>query len=123
MPKLPPGTLMQRAAAGLAAVCARLLSETAGGVYGSTVVVLAGPGDNGGDAMYAAARLAARGARVRAVPVMGDRIHPLAAAALTRAGGRLTVEPPPNATCSSTASSASAAAPDCPRPPAESWRA
>lgn len=94
MPKLPPGTLMQRAAAGLAAVCARLLSETAGSVYGSTVVVLAGPGDNGGDALYAAARLAARGARVRAVPVMGDRIHPLAAAALTRAGGRLTSEPP-----------------------------
>ena len=94
MPKLPPGTLMQRAAAALAASCARLLTETAGGVYGSTVIVLAGPGDNGGDALYAGARLAERGASVRAVPVMGDRIHPLAAAALIRAGGRLTGQPP-----------------------------
>jgi len=89
---------MQRAAAGLAAECARLLRERApgrrGGVYGSTVTVLAGPGDNGGDALYAAARLARRGARVFAVPVMGDRVHPLAAAALTRAGGRLVAQPP-----------------------------
>jgi len=98
MSQLPPGTLMQRAATGLAAECARLLSERGpgrrGGVYGSTVIVLAGPGDNGGDALYAAARLARRGARVFAVPVMGDRVHPLAAAALTRAGGRLVARPP-----------------------------
>ncbi|GAB3647847.1 NAD(P)H-hydrate dehydratase [Glycomyces tarimensis] len=94
MPKLPPGTLMQRAAAGLAAACVRVLQRR-GGVYGATVVVLVGPGDNGGDAMFAAARLAARGARVDAVPVMGSRVHPHAAAALRRAGGRLTTEPPP----------------------------
>src|ERR1700756_2798480 len=59
MAALPPGTLMQRAAAGLAAVCAGLLPR----VYGSRVVVLAGSGDNGGDALYAGARLARRGAR------------------------------------------------------------
>jgi hydroxyethylthiazole kinase-like uncharacterized protein yjeF len=100
MSKLPPGTLMQRAAAGLAAECAALLKQqratrtARAGVYGSTVIVLAGPGDNGGDALFAAARLAQRGARVFAVPVMGERVHPVAAAALTRAGGRLVAEPP-----------------------------
>ncbi len=94
MPRLPPGTLMQRAAAGLATESVRLLKRTPGHVYGSTVVVLAGPGDNGGDALYAGARLAARGAAVHAVPVMGARVHRPAADALTRAGGRLTTEPP-----------------------------
>ncbi|WP_051393084.1 bifunctional ADP-dependent NAD(P)H-hydrate dehydratase/NAD(P)H-hydrate epimerase [Glycomyces arizonensis] len=94
MPKLPPGTLMHRAAAGLAATCARLLRHHPGHVYGATVVVLAGPGDNGGDALYAAARLAERGAAVHAVPVIGSRVHRAAAAALTRAGGRLTATPP-----------------------------
>lgn len=48
---------MQRAAAGLAVVCAQLL----GRVYGSRVVLLVGSGDNGGDALYAGARLARRG--------------------------------------------------------------
>ncbi|MBO3734275.1 NAD(P)H-hydrate dehydratase [Glycomyces niveus] len=99
MAQLPPGTLMQRAAAGLATECARLLRERSPGrrrrgVYGATVTVLAGPGDNGGDALFAAARLAKRGARVFAVPVMGERVHPVAAAALTRAGGRLVANPP-----------------------------
>jgi hydroxyethylthiazole kinase-like uncharacterized protein yjeF len=98
MSRLPPGALMQRAAAGLATACARLLKEPRpgrrAGVYGSTVTVLAGPGDNGADALYAGARLARRGARVFAVPVMGDRVHPLATAVFTRAGGRLVAEPP-----------------------------
>ena len=85
MAQLPPGTLMQRAAAGLAAVCARL----AGRVYGTRVVVLAGSGDNGGDALYAGARLAGRGARVIAVAA-GSRVHPGGTAALQAAGGRLT---------------------------------
>ena len=99
MALLPPGALMQRAAAGLTAECARILKQQRhkrrrSGVYGSTVIVLAGPGDNGGDALFAGARLAQRGARVFAVPVMGDRVHPIAAAALTRAGGRLVANPP-----------------------------
>ncbi|MEU6738726.1 NAD(P)H-hydrate dehydratase [Streptosporangium sandarakinum] len=85
MAKLPEGTLMERAAAGLAVVCARAL----GTVYGSRVVVLAGGGDNGGDALYAGARLAARGARVHAVPA-GARAHEGGLAALRRAGGRVT---------------------------------
>ncbi|WP_035702380.1 NAD(P)H-hydrate epimerase, partial [Glycomyces tenuis] len=54
MPKLKPGALMQRAAAGLAAACVRELRRSPGHVYGATVIVLAGPGDNGGDALYAA---------------------------------------------------------------------
>jgi hydroxyethylthiazole kinase-like uncharacterized protein yjeF len=85
MAKLPAGTLMQRAAAGLASVCAGLV----GTVYGARVVVLAGSGDNGGDALYAAARLARRGAAVLAVAA-GGRVHEEGAAALRGAGGRMT---------------------------------
>src|SRR5262249_23645122 len=86
MARVPPGALMQRAAAGLAAVCAGLVPR----VYGSRVVVLAGSGDNGGDALYAGARLAQRGARVVAVAA-GTRVHEEGAAALRAAGGRVTV--------------------------------
>jgi len=85
MASLPPGALMQRAASGLAAVCAGLLPR----VYGSRVVVLAGSGDNGGDALYAGARLARRGSRVTAVAA-GSRVHGRGAAALRAAGGRVT---------------------------------
>ncbi|MGA8456204.1 MAG: NAD(P)H-hydrate epimerase, partial [Streptosporangiaceae bacterium] len=70
MATVPEGALMQRAAAGLASVCIRLLPA----VYGSRVVVLAGSGDNGGDALYAGARLAARGAVVTAVAAAA-RVH------------------------------------------------
>jgi hydroxyethylthiazole kinase-like uncharacterized protein yjeF len=84
MARLPDGALMQRAATGLAAVCAGLLGQ----VYGSRVVILAGTGDNGGDGLYAGAMLARRGAVVAAV-MTGDRLHPGGAAALTAAGGRL----------------------------------
>ncbi|GAA2744639.1 NAD(P)H-hydrate dehydratase [Kitasatospora cinereorecta] len=89
MARLPEGTLMQRAAAGLAAVCVRLLP----GVYGSRVLVLAGSGDNGGDALYAGARLARRGASVRALLFAPDKAHPGGLAALLAAGGRLTADP------------------------------
>ncbi len=85
MATLPPGTLMQRAAAGLAAVCAGVL----GRVYGTSVVVLAGSGDNGGDALYAGTRLARRGARVTAVAA-ASRVHEQGAAAVRAAGGRVT---------------------------------
>jgi hydroxyethylthiazole kinase-like uncharacterized protein yjeF len=102
MAELPDGALMQRAAAGLAAACVGLLRRSSrdgrdgrygqdggtGGVYGSRVVVLAGSGDNGGDALYAGARLAARGAVVTAVAA-ASRVHPGGAAALLASGGRL----------------------------------
>jgi hydroxyethylthiazole kinase-like uncharacterized protein yjeF len=84
MAELPPGALMQRAAAGLASVSAGLLGK----VPGARVVVLAGSGDNGGDALYAGARLASRGAVVLAVTA-GSRVHEEGATALRAAGGRL----------------------------------
>lgn len=84
MGMLPDGALMQRAAAGLAAVCVTVL----GRVYGARVVVLAGSGDNGGDALYAGERLAGRGARVTAV-LAASRHHEAGLAALRRAGGRV----------------------------------
>ncbi|MFI6758612.1 NAD(P)H-hydrate dehydratase [Micromonospora sp. NPDC050417] len=87
MATLPPGTLMQRAAAGLARRCALLLDER-GGVYGATVLLLVGSGDNGGDALYAGARLAERGAAVRALLLDPDRAHQGGLAALRAAGGR-----------------------------------
>jgi hydroxyethylthiazole kinase-like uncharacterized protein yjeF len=84
MATVPEGALMQRAAAGLASVCVGLLPA----VYGSRIVVLAGSGDNGGDALYAGARLAARGAVVTAVAAAA-RIHESGAAALCGSGGRV----------------------------------
>ncbi|MET8117083.1 NAD(P)H-hydrate dehydratase [Streptomyces prasinus] len=91
MARLPEGALMRRAAAGLAAVCAELLGRGRGRVYGSRVVLLVGSGDNGGDALYAGARLARRGAGVTAVLLAPERAHAAGLAALRRAGGR-TVE-------------------------------
>ncbi|MFF7950029.1 NAD(P)H-hydrate dehydratase [Streptomyces griseorubiginosus] len=84
MARLPEGALMQRAVAGLAAACADLL----GRVYGRRVVLLVGSGDNGGDALYAGARLARRGAGLTAVLLAPERAHAGGLAALRRAGGR-----------------------------------
>jgi hydroxyethylthiazole kinase-like uncharacterized protein yjeF len=90
MSSAPDGALMQRAAAGLAVECARILRP---GVYGAPVAVLAGAGDNGGDALYAGARLAGRGAAVTAVLLAPDRAHPGGLAALLAAGGRAVPAP------------------------------
>jgi len=88
MELVPDGTLMGRAAAGLASVCAALLHREPGRVYGARVVVLAGSGDNGGDALYAGALLARRGAAVTAIAA-GSRVHPGGTGALLQAGGRV----------------------------------
>ena len=82
MARLPDGALMQRAAAGLAAAIVDLL----GGGYGRRVLLLVGSGDNGGDALWAGARLAARGARVEAL-LLGEHVHESGLAALHAAGG------------------------------------
>ncbi len=88
MAALPEGALMQRAAAGLAAAVVDLLR----GAYGRRVLLLVGPGDNGGDALWAGARLAGRGARVEAL-LLADRVHPAGLAALRAAGGLATPDP------------------------------
>ncbi|MEH0846395.1 NAD(P)H-hydrate dehydratase [Micromonospora sp. CPCC 205711] len=93
MATLPPGTLMKRAAAGLARRCALLLADR-GGVYGARVLLLVGTGDNGGDALYAGALLAGRGAAVSALPLTPGRAHAEGLAALRAAGGRLVDAPP-----------------------------
>jgi len=84
MATLPDGTLMQRAAVGLAAVVVDLL----GGAYGRHVLLLVGPGDNGGDALYAGALLARRGAGVEAL-LVADTSHRAGVDALRAAGGRV----------------------------------
>lgn len=93
MDRLPDGVLMQRAAAGLAAACADLLRRALGRVYGARVVLLVGSGDNGGDALYAGARLARRGAGVSAVLLAPERAHAAGLTALLRAGGRVAHDP------------------------------
>ena len=69
MAALPDGALMQRAAAGLAAAIADYL----GGCYGARILLLVGPGDNGGDALYAGGMLARRGAQVEAFLLRDSR--------------------------------------------------
>jgi hydroxyethylthiazole kinase-like uncharacterized protein yjeF len=88
MDLVPDGTLMGRAATGLASICAALLRAAPGYVYGTRVVVLAGRGDNGGDALYAGAQLARRGVAVTAIAA-GSTAHPGGTAALRQAGGRV----------------------------------
>ncbi|UAL30936.1 NAD(P)H-hydrate dehydratase [Nocardioides rotundus] len=82
---LPEGALMQRAAVGLAHAVADFL----GAVVGARVLVLAGSGDNGGDALWAGAHLARRGASVEAVLLAPSRTHEAGLAALLAAGGRV----------------------------------
>lgn len=86
MATLSPLTLMRRAAQGLARRCAQLLADT-GGVYGRRVALLVGGGNNGGDALFAGALLARRGAAVRAVLLAPDRVHADGLAELRRSGG------------------------------------
>ena len=97
----PPGALMARASARLAAVVlAHLRGERRGGtragrpgrVVGSRVLLLVGSGDNGGDALHAGALLARRGARVDALLVRGSA-HGGGLAALLSAGGRVVDRP------------------------------
>ena len=89
--------LMRTAAAGLATVCRRELSTrhqtgstrgTRGRISGSRVVMLVGAGNNGGDALFAGANLADRGAHVTAIDVFG-KMHSAGTAAFTAAGGHI----------------------------------
>jgi ADP-dependent NAD(P)H-hydrate dehydratase / NAD(P)H-hydrate epimerase len=80
--------LMQRAAAAVAATAAEVLKAGRDAVYGARVLILVGPGNNGGDALFAGARLARRGAAVTAVSCFGEP-HRAGRDALQAAGGRL----------------------------------
>jgi ADP-dependent NAD(P)H-hydrate dehydratase / NAD(P)H-hydrate epimerase len=90
MAGLPAGALMARAAAGLAAASAGLLrtAQGGGGLYGASVAVLAGAGDNGGDALHAGALLSRRGAAVTAI-LAGPKAHRGGLRALQAEGGRV----------------------------------
>jgi hydroxyethylthiazole kinase-like uncharacterized protein yjeF len=82
--------LMQRASYGLANAVVHELRDRGRRLYGASVAVLAGKGNNGGDGLFAASFLAARGMRTTAV-LTGDAAHPEALAAFERAGGRVHV--------------------------------
>ena len=75
---------------GLANAVVRELRSEGRRLYGSSVTVLAGKGNNGGDGLYAAAMLARRGMRTTAVLTAGSA-HPDALAAFGAAGGRVHV--------------------------------
>ena len=90
--RTPPGALMRRAAFAVSVRAAELLSEHAGRVAGTHVVLFVGSGDNGGDALWAGAMLRRRGVAVTAVLLNPERAHREGLAALRRAGGRV-VEP------------------------------
>lgn len=84
--RTPADELMLRAATALGRSCIELLTTTRGLVYGASVVLLVGGGNNGGDALYAGAHLSRRGASVTAV-LTTDRVHDGGLTAFRRAGG------------------------------------
>ena len=83
MDRLPEGTLMQRAATGLAHAVLDLL----GHAYGARVLLLVGAGNNGGDALHAGALLSRRGVAVQALLLVPDKAHRGGLDALRRASG------------------------------------
>ena len=82
--------LMQRAADGLARIVGDLLDDAAVRPQDGpgSVLLLVGSGDNGGDALFAGARLASAGRHVTVLRV-GSRVHEAGLAAALDAGARL----------------------------------
>lgn len=79
------GTLMKRAARGLADVVLREVYRLQGERYQRpSVVFLVGPGNNGGDALFAAARVASAGVTCTAI-LMTERCHEAGLAAAREA--------------------------------------
>ena len=85
----PGDALMKRAATGLA----HAISDFLGKTYGARVLLLVGAGNNGGDALFAGAHLARRGASVDAVLLAPDKTHAAGLAALRGAGGAVRQAP------------------------------
>ncbi|MCP2289253.1 NAD(P)H-hydrate dehydratase [Nocardia amikacinitolerans] len=90
--RVPEGMPMQRAAHGLATIVAGELRARTGGIAGRTVTLLVGSGDNGGDALWAGAKLRRRGVEVTAVLLDPARAHAKGLAALRASGGRVREE-------------------------------
>lgn len=82
---LPAGELMARAARGLA--------EQLDIPAGEVVVMLIGPGNNGGDALYSAVDLLDRGVRVDLCLFDSEMVHADGLAAATAAGARIVEAP------------------------------
>jgi hydroxyethylthiazole kinase-like uncharacterized protein yjeF len=82
--------LMQRAAYGLANAVVGALRGRGQRLYGASVAVLAGKGNNGGDGLFAASLLARRGMRTTAVLTAGAA-HDAGLAAFRQAGGHVLV--------------------------------
>jgi len=76
--------LMQVAAQGLADACLKYITHP----YRCTVIALCGSGNNGGDALWACAKLAQAGIDTVALCI-GERWHPEGSAAFLEAGGSL----------------------------------
>ena len=89
---LDSGVLMGRAAHGLAAAILGDCRSRDVASYGCRIGLVIGSGDNGGDALYAGAILARRGAQVSAVLLAPDHAHAGGLAALRAAGGRCVPE-------------------------------
>ncbi|MFE9744884.1 NAD(P)H-hydrate dehydratase [Saccharothrix saharensis] len=83
MAVVPPGSLMRRAAFGVAVVAVELLAGK------RRVGLLVGAGNNGGDALWAGYYLRKRGVAVSAVLLTPDRVHAEGFAAFRRVGGRV----------------------------------
>lgn len=86
-------TLMQRAASGLALAAEEMFDPE------EPIVVLAGPGNNGADALYAGARLAERGREVRLCLLEPDNVHAPALKAARRLGAEVASSPEGNTQC------------------------
>lgn len=84
--------LMQRAARGLADALDDLAA-------GELVLVLVGPGNNGGDALFAAAHLLDRGVRVDLCLLDPETVHADGLEAAVAAGARVVDEPTGQRTC------------------------
>lgn len=85
--------LMRMAAQSVAHVAAGLLDDEDLALEDTSIVLLAGAGDNGGDGLFAAAMLAQEGASVTAIAV-GRSLHESGFAEFVRSGGKILVLDP-----------------------------
>ncbi|GGP58394.1 bifunctional NAD(P)H-hydrate repair enzyme [Saccharothrix coeruleofusca] len=83
MARVPAGSLMRRAAFGVATAALELLGGK------RRVGLLVGAGNNGGDALWAGYYLRRRGVAVRAVLLAPEKAHAEGLAAFRRVGGRV----------------------------------